>query len=215
MEKRGSYIRVEKLKKLFRKAYALKDINFDIKEKGLYLFLGENGSGKTTLLKILSFLLFPSGGKIYYLDEETEGKEHKFLKNIGFSTHNPFLYPDLTCYENLEFVRKFYNVKKEKIFELAEKFKTGEYMKKKIKELSRGQVQRISLIRAILHDPFFLFLDEPFNSLDRVGIKILEDFITENLDKKVILISSHIHFDIFEKKKRIFYLKKGEITEVD
>ncbi len=213
MEEKGSYIRVENLKKIFRKNYALKNINFEIKEKGLYLFLGDNGSGKTTLFKILSFILFPSDGKIYYFNEETNGKEDKFLKNLGFSTHNPFLYPELTCYENLEFAGKFYNVKKERILELSEKFGTTEYMKKKVKELSRGQLQRISLLKAILHDPLFLFLDEPFNSLDKKGVKILEDFITENLDRKIIFVSSHTHSDIFEKKKRIFYLKKGEIIK--
>jgi len=211
MEEKGSYIKVEKLKKIFRREYALKNINFEIKEKGLYLFLGDNGSGKTTLFKILSFILFPSEGKIYYFNEETNGKEDKFLKNIGFSTHNPSLYPELTCYENLEFASKFYDVKREKILELLDKFEAIDYMNKKVKELSRGQLQRISLSKAILHDPFFLFLDEPFNSLDKRGVKILEDFITENIERKIIFVSSHTYSDIFEKKKKVFYLKKGEI----
>ncbi|MEO0302918.1 MAG: ABC transporter ATP-binding protein [candidate division WOR-3 bacterium] len=211
MEEKGSYLRVIDLKKIFRKTYVLKNINFEIKEKGLYLFIGDNGAGKTTLFKILSFLLFPSGGEIFYMGEKIRDNQEKILKNIGFSTHNPFLYPDLTCLENLEFASKFYNIKKDVIFEISEIFETGEYLRKKVKELSRGQLQRISLIKSIIHDPLFLYLDEPFNALDKKGVKILEDYIIKNLDRKIICISSHTYSDIFEKKRKAYYLKKGEI----
>ncbi len=204
MGEEKSYLRVVNLGKVFRKDYALKNINFEIKEKGLFLFLGENGSGKTTLFKILSFLLFPSKGDFFYFDEKTNGKEDKFLRNIGFASHIPFLYPDLTAYENLEFSAKFFNVNREKIKEFCERFECIPYIHKKVKELSRGQMQRISIIRAIMHDPFFIYLDEPFTSLDKKGIKILEEYIKENLNDKVIMVSSHTYSEIFEDKKGSF-----------
>ncbi|MEN3044156.1 MAG: ABC transporter ATP-binding protein [Candidatus Hydrothermales bacterium] len=215
MAQKGSSIRVINLKKIFKKNYALKNISFEIKEKGLYLFIGDNGAGKTTLFKILSFILFPSEGEIFYDGEKVNNKTEKFLKYIGFISHNPLLYPDLTSYENLEFSSKFYNVKKERIFELSEIFETKDYLNKKVKELSRGQIQRISLIKSLLHDPVFLYLDEPFNSLDRKGVKILENYILENIDKKIIFISSHSNSEIFKKSKKIFYLQKGELVKVE
>lgn len=211
MEEKGSYLRVINLKKLFRRNYVLKNINFEIKEKGLYLFIGDNGAGKTTLFKILSFILFPSGGEIIYFGKKVDNNQEKILKRIGFITHNILLYPELTALENLEFASKFYNVKREVIIELSELFETGEYLRKKVKELSRGELQKISIIKSILNDPLFLYLDEPFNALDKKGVKILEDYIIKNLDRKIVFISSHTYSDIFERKRKVYYLKKGEI----
>ncbi|MEN3045721.1 MAG: ABC transporter ATP-binding protein [Candidatus Hydrothermales bacterium] len=213
MVEKGNSIRVANLKKIFKRNYVLKGISFEIKEKGLYLFVGDNGAGKTTLFKILSLILFPSEGEIFYNGERVNNKAEIFLKYIGFISHNPLLYPDLTCFENLEFSSKFFNIPKERILELSEVFETKDYLNKKVKELSRGQIQRISLIKSILHDPIFLYLDEPFNSLDKKGSKILESYIFENMDKKIICISSHSYSEIFEESKRIFYLQKGEIVK--
>ncbi len=189
-------IDIENLSKRYGYTYALRDVTLKILRGEVFVLLGPNGSGKTTLLKILGTLVSPTSGdiNIYGLDLKTNGREIR--QKIGYLAHDSFLYRDLTGEENIRFYSQFYNLSskeklQERINELLNLLKITRWKHESIKNLSRGLQKRFDLVRALIHDPAILLLDEPFSSLDVLSANILKEFIGNVRENKTIVVSTH------------------------
>jgi ABC-type multidrug transport system ATPase subunit len=189
-------IEIENLSKRYGYTFALRDVTLNVLQGEVLVFLGPNGSGKTTLLKVLATLTSPSSGnvKVYGLDLEENGREIRQM--IGYLAHEPLFYRDLTGEENIRFYSKFYQLSsREQLQEKLDKsfsfLRISHWRHEPIKNLSKGLKKRFDFVRAIIHDPTILLLDEPFSGLDILSVNILKDFIRMVRGDKTIIISTH------------------------
>jgi ABC-type multidrug transport system ATPase subunit len=189
-------IEIENLSKRYGYNYALRDVTLNILQGEVFVFLGPNGSGKTTLLKILTTLTSLTSGnvKVFGLALRENGREIRQM--VGYLSHEPLLYRDLTGEENINFYSKFYQLSsqerfKEKLDKAFNFLRITRWRHEPIKNLSKGLKKRFDLVRAIIHDPKILLLDEPFSGLDILSVNILKDFIKNERGNKTTIISTH------------------------
>lgn len=202
---------IKKLSKTIKKHEILKNINLEIKQGETFGFLGPNGAGKTTLVKIILGLMRQTSGNLS-LDCNKN--------RIGYLSEYPYFYDYLTGEELLLFTGNLFNLKeteiKEKIKIFSQKLNLGEKdLKRNIKNYSKGMKQRLGFMQALINDPDFIFLDEPFSGLDPLGRKMIRDLIFElKKSGKTIFFNSHILADIEQVCDRIGIINKGEILVV-
>ena len=143
-------------------------------DKGEHLaVLGDNGAGKTTLLRILATASRPTSGRLELFGLDAMRERRRLRALIGFVAHAPGLYPALSAIENLEFFCSLQGIDKARAAETLEVVGLSELARRPAGRLSRGEQQRLSIGRAILHDPRLLVLDEPDASLDSGGADLL------------------------------------------
>jgi len=153
------------------------DLNLD---QGTFLtILGPNGAGKTTLLKILSGLVPPTSGVVEFNGRNLHEDSIQVRSRIGVISHRPFLYESLSAWENLYFYGRMYDVGDldRRIPEILGQVGLELFAREPVGNFSRGMVQRLSIARAIIHDPEALFLDEPFTGLDQQATEILSSVL--------------------------------------
>ena len=166
-------LKLENVRKTYGSLVAVDNLSFSVKNGEIFGLLGENGAGKTTTFRMIMGLLEPDKGKI-----TLDGKkiDYKVTDKIGFVTEERSLLTKLTVKEMIE----YYGVLKgmsetdidKKLDYWLEKFEITEYKNKKIKELSKGNQQKIQFISAIINDPKLLILDEPFTGLDPINVNL-------------------------------------------
>lgn len=177
--------------------------------------LGPNGAGKTTLLKILSLLLKPSKGELYIVGTHIGDSNMKIKSKIGVISHNTFLYDNLSAYENLYFYGKLYQVPnlKNRIQAVLKEVGLSYVLYDPVGTFSRGMQQRLSIARAILHDPTILFLDEPYTGLDQNAIYILNSVLGRLTSKeRTIFMVTHNYEQGLELSNRVLILDKGRVV---
>ena len=184
----------------------LRELNLTISKGDIYVLFGSNGAGKTTLMKVLSTLHHADSGEIMLFGMKPEDNVREIRGKIGFMSHEAFLYDDFTAWENLSFYADLYSVrnKKAKIKELLKMVGLYHRSHDKVRSFSRGMVQRLSLARAVLHDPELIFLDEPYSGLDIRAQEVLNNLVTKlNKKGKTFFIITHDiekGFDIANKR---------------
>jgi len=156
------------LEKRFGAVAALRGVDLDIPSRHLVAVLGPNGAGKSTLIKILAGLTRPTAGTLSIADAVGKSRYHARLQ-IGFVGHATLLYPELSARENLVFTGRLHGLadprgRAEQLLEEEGLLAIGD---RRARSLSRGLAQRLSIARALVHDPSLLLLDEPFTGLDR------------------------------------------------
>jgi len=207
-------IEINKLTKTYGRHKILNNLDLKIGKEFLTIF-GSNGSGKTTLLKILSTLINKSSGQILIDGLNIEDDGIKIRNKIGFIGHEIYLYDNLTAFENLRFYSKLYDIPKsefeKKAYELLEDLKLLHRMNDFVRIFSRGMKQRLSIARAILHEPTILLLDEPYTGLDQKARDTLDGFLSKSADKKTIIMTTH-NIERLKLSKRIAILSKGKIV---
>ena len=172
----------------------IRKLDLTISKGEIYVLFGSNGAGKTTLIKILSTLSQADSGEVTLFGMETEENVRKIRARIGFMSHEAFLYDDLTAWENLNFYADLYSVgkKEARIKEMLKMVGLYHRSHDKVRSFSRGMLQRLSLARAVLHDPELIFLDEPYSGLDIRAQEVLNDLIIKlNSKGKTFLIITH------------------------
>lgn len=179
----GFSLEVQGLKKSFGFKPILRDVNLNADAGECVALLGANGAGKTTLLRILAALSSPTSGTVCLNGLDIERDAQQIRRIIGFVAHTPYLYDELTARENLLFFGKMYSVRdaKERTRQLLRRVGLEKRVNERVHTLSRGQVQRLSLARALLHSPQLLLLDEPDTGLDQEGNELLADILSEHV----------------------------------
>jgi heme exporter protein A len=177
-------IRARGLGKRFGDKRVLDGIDLDVARGDFLLVTGPNGSGKTTLLRLCAGLAVPTAGSI----DVSAPRE-----SIGFAGHDPLVYRELTAIENLDLYGRLYRVpeRRERIGMLLERFGLWQTRGDRAGSFSRGMQQRLSLCRALLHDPSLLVLDEPYSGLDDSGADLLDRELAELRTGATFVVSTH------------------------
>ncbi len=161
----GAIIEVEGLVRRFAGTRALDGIDLRVEEGEAFALLGPNGAGKTTLVRVLATLLRPTSGKVRVCGLSLPEERDEVKRRIGLVSHNPFLYNELTAAENLAFYAELYGVAG-RVESLLECVGLSHRSEDLVGTFSQGMRQRLSIARALLHDPRLLILDEPTAGLD-------------------------------------------------
>ncbi|HEY6542169.1 MAG TPA: heme ABC exporter ATP-binding protein CcmA [Ktedonobacteraceae bacterium] len=188
------YFEITKLKKNYGLKPVLRGVDLAVEQGQRVALLGANGAGKTTLLRVLAGLAEPDGGQVRIDGRDMMHDAQQARRAIGFVTHQPYLYDDLTVMENLLFFARMYGVKQrhERARALLERMGLLKRAHERASALSRGQSQRLALARALLHSPRLLLLDEPDTGLDEEGIALLETLLNEQTHNGgVVLFTTH------------------------
>ena len=157
-------IAIRNLTKQFGRFAALRNVSAAFAGRRLYAILGDNGAGKTTLLRVLAGLVQPTGGKIGILGESNP---RAACRQFGYMAHPSLLYEEMSGMENLQYFARLYGMRdaarcREAIVAVG----LDPELQRPVGQYSQGMRQRISLARALLHDPKLLLLDEPFSNVD-------------------------------------------------
>jgi len=177
--------------------------------------MGANGAGKTTLLRILACLTSPSSGSARIEGWDIEREAQRVRRLVGFVAHQPYLYDELTAEENLLFFSKMYAVKDagKRTAQLLLKVGLEKRAGERVSVLSRGQVQRLSLARALLHAPRLLLLDEPDTGLDEEGLGLVEQVLVEHsAGGGAVLFTTHQLERALKLADHLVMLSKGRIV---
>lgn len=208
-------IKIEGLHKNFGDYKALNNLSLEVRRGEIFGFLGLNGAGKTTTIKALLGMLRPTSGQIYMLDEKVDAGNYKLWDKVGYLEEATF-YPDLTVYENLDIARCMQGVSdKESVNRIISKLGLEPHKKKKAKNLSLGNKQRLGLAKAMIHNPEILILDEPINGLDPAGVAEIRSMLYD-LAKNfgvTIFISSHLLEELSKVATRIGIIHNGNLIQ--
>ncbi len=205
----------KKIRKKFGRLQVLRSVNIQIRQGDCIVLTGENGVGKSTLIRILSGTMKPDDYESIRICGEELFELDLSKKKIGLVSHQSMLYSDLTALENLQFFTRLYGVQnsEEKIRNILDRFGLSLRKNDPIRSYSRGMQQRISISRALIHDPELLLMDEPFTGLDEKGTRILKEIILEmKVLKKAVLLTTHDPNSMSEIATKYLNLEKGMVT---
>jgi ABC-2 type transport system ATP-binding protein len=200
----------------YQDVFAVKDISFSIEKGESVALVGPNGAGKTTIMKMLSGLLFPTGGAVSVLEFNPFDKEKEFLKKIGLVMGNKSgLAWDLTPSQNFQLFRQLYRIPEEKfkkrLKDLTEMLSVDKHIDKPVRKLSLGERMKLELVASILHDPDVLFLDEPTIGLDILSKQKIRNFLREiqRESEVTIILTSHDMDDVERVTDRVIIINEG------
>jgi ABC-2 type transport system ATP-binding protein len=189
-------IELQDLTRKFNGLTAIDGITFGVKEGEIFGLLGPNGAGKTTTVRILCCLIRPSTGKAFVGGYEVGRDALKIREIVGLLPESPGLYGELSAYRNLEFYAKLYGMPKIKRGENIERFlKMLNLWRRRndpVETFSKGMQQKLAIVRAMVHEPKVLFLDEPTAALAPESAKVVRDFILElKQERRTIFLCTH------------------------
>ncbi len=208
------------LTKRFGSFTAVDHVDLSVKEGEIFGLLGPNGAGKSTLVRMLTTLMRPTEGTAKVGGYDIVNQADEVRKIIGLVAEKLILYPRLNAVENLMFFGRLYGMGGEelrrKVDELIEMVRLERFKHFPIGGYSSGMRQRLNVVRALLHDPKILFLDEPTAMLDPQSIRFIRDLI-KDLRKggRTIILTTHIMDEAEELSDRVAIIDHGRILVVD
>ncbi len=195
---------------------AIRNLNFVVEPGEIFGFLGPSGAGKSTTQKILNGLLKDYQGQISVLGKELNTWRADYYEHIGVSFELPNHYLRLTALENLNYFRSLYSGLTEdpkKLLEMVGLQEDGDTL---VGQYSKGMRMRLNFVRALLHKPELLFLDEPTSGMDPVNAKLIKDLIQSLKDQgRTIFLTTHNMNVADELCDRVAFLVDGEIKLID
>ena len=205
-------------RRAWREVHAVDGISFDIEAGEVVGFLGPNGAGKTTTLKMLSGLLYPSGGEMTVLGHVPSRRERDYLRRMTLVMGNRNqLQWDLPALDSFELNRAIYRLPREDFArtrdELIELLDIGDLVRKPVRQLSLGERMKVEVVGSLLHLPQVLFLDEPTLGLDVTMQKRIRTFVAEYNERygATVLLTSHYMADVEALCKRVIVIHHGRI----
>ncbi len=194
----GMQLIAENIAKSFGNSIIFKRINLEVSNGQCVGIVGPNGSGKTTLIRVLSRLISPSRGQVFYRLNGAEMSREESFKYIGLVGPYLELYQDLTAMENLNFFARVRGLTEyvSKIDTLLEQFGLINRKNDPVKAYSSGMKQRLKYIFALMHEPEILFIDEPRANLDEEGIRTVYQVIEEKKKQSIIILATNDSEDL-------------------
>lgn len=218
-----SILEVQQLKKYYANHKAVDDISFSVPQGDIFGLLGPNGAGKTTLLRMITGIIYPDEGQVFF-----RGKRFDPVRDIGHIGYMPEergLYKKMKIGEQALYLAMLKGLSKQealkRIKEWFEKFEMQNWWNKKVDDLSKGMSQKLQFVTTVLHNPSLLILDEPFSGLDPVNSNLIKDEIFRlSRSGTSIIFSTHRMEQVEEICNRIVLVNKGkkildgELTEI-
>ncbi|MDP6741092.1 MAG: ATP-binding cassette domain-containing protein [Planctomycetota bacterium] len=199
--------------------HAVCDLNLECKEGEIFGLLGPNGAGKTTTLRMLSTILAPTSGEAELAGIRVSDDPLEVRRRLGFLSGSTGLYPRLTAREILEYFGRLHGMDEAqlqaRVEDLLDTFSIRAFADGRCESLSTGQRQRVSIARAVLHDPPVLILDEPTTGLDILAASDMIQFIQSRKDAGTcVLFSTHILSEAERLCDRIGVIDQGRLLAV-
>jgi heme exporter protein A len=208
-------IRVRKLVKSFGDHLVLRQVDLDVAQGECLSLVGPNGAGKTTLLRVLAALSKPSSGSVRVAGAHPASGANEIRRRVGFLSHHPLLYGDLSGEENLRFYGRMYDVAglEERIAGLLHQVGLTRRRQDLVRTYSRGMRQRLAIARALLHDPPVLLLDEPYTGLDLQAAEGLDAMLREaSVGSRTVLLTTHNLEQGLRRSHRAAIMINGTVT---
>ena len=209
-------INAEGLTKYFETFLAVDSISLDVQTGKVLVLLGPNGAGKTTTVRMLTSILRPSHGwaKVAGYNVVTEADQVR--ASVGVLTEHHGLYVRMNAEEYLNFYGQLYGlpakIRKQRIDELLSKFGLAEVRRKRLGEFSKGMRQKLALVRALIHSPKVLLLDEPTSAMDPESARLVREAIKGlQSDERTILLCTHNLTEAEELADQLAIIRKGKI----
>lgn len=210
-------IRAEGLTKVFGGRRAVDDVTFAVPQGAFLSIFGPNGAGKTTLLRLLATLGRATSGQAWLMGIDVKEEPDRAREHLGLISHNSMLYPDLTAEENLMIYARLYGVEdpRSRVLELLDAVELKHRRLDVVRTFSRGMTQRLSIARALIHDPDVVFLDEPYSGLDPHAVEIFDDLIASTRAGRTFVMVSHDLQKGFAMCTHALVLSKGRVVTFD
>ena len=194
--------------------HALTGVNINVTRGTTLAIFGPNGAGKTTLIKMLAGVMRPSAGSITIEGLDMQEDASRLRSRIGLLSHHSFLYGSLSAEENLSFYASMYGVADapQRIAQLLERVGLKSRRYDRVASFSRGMLQRLSLARALLHQPYVLMLDEPETGLDRQGLDDMWSIIKSDTPQRTVIFTSHNFERALAACSDVLILNRGRVA---
>jgi len=208
-------IKADRLKKSYGNFEALRGIDLHVKRGEFFTLFGPNGAGKTILIKLLATLTDPTSGSLSVCGFDAKKEVNNIRSVIGVISHDPYLYDNLSALENIKFFGTLYGLDdiENRARSVIKQVGLEKRMNDIVRTFSRGMKQRLSVARAIVHDPKILLLDEPYTGLDQHGAQIFGEMLSDlKSNRHTILMTTHSIDEGLDLSDRIGILAKGKIV---
>lgn len=210
-------IETKKLSKVFGNRKAVDNVTISVPKGAFLSIFGPNGAGKTTLLRVLSTLSRATSGTATLMGVDLKEDPDRARDHIGLISHNSMLYPDLTAEQNLMIYARLYGVvePEARVLDLLEAVELKHRRLDVVRTFSRGMTQRLSIARALVHDPDVVFLDEPYSGLDPHAVEIFDELIEQQREGRTFVMVSHDLQKGFAMCTHALVLAKGRVVAFD
>ena len=211
----NSIVKVEHLSHRYSVQWAIRDIDFEINQRGILGLLGSNGAGKSTTMNIICGVLKQTEGNVYINGINLRENPVEAKKNVGFLPQKAPLHLDFTVDEYLTYCAELHMVDKTRIKaavdEAKERCGITHFSSRLVRNLSGGYQQRVGIAQAIVHNPKFVVLDEPTNGLDPNQIVEVRHLIKEIAEERSVLLSTHILSEVQATCREIKMIENGQM----
>ena len=209
-------IKVDQVSHRYSVQWAVRDISFEIPQRGIYGLLGSNGAGKSTLMNIICGVIRQTQGGVFVKGIDTREDPIASKRHIGFLPQKPPLYGDLTVQEYLIYAADLHRVPanriREAVDEALELCSITHFRKRLLKNLSGGYQQRVGIAQAIVHKPELVVFDEPTNGLDPNQILEIRHLIRDIAEERTVVLSTHILTEVQATCDHILMVEKGKMV---
>lgn len=191
-------LKIKNLSKSFKGYKIFENLDLECVKGKIYGIVGRNGSGKSVLFKMILGFYYPDKNSQIELFGEKVGLKGSFPKDIGAIIESPGFLPQYTGFKNLKILKDINKkISDEDVRQMLIKVGLDPNLKTKVKNYSLGMIQRLGIAQALMENPKFVILDEPFNGLDKTGVSEIRELILEYKNKgTTFLLSSHVQEDI-------------------
>ncbi len=212
-------IETQDLTKAFNGFIAVNKVSMKVKKGSIFGLLGPNGAGKSTLLRMICTLLTPTAGRAFVDGHDVQKETNEVRKAIGVVQEKLLLYPVLSAKENLELFGRLYRVDPQvidkKVDSLLEEVKLSGVKNRPVGTYSSGMRQRVNIVRALIHDPRIVILDEPTNGLDPQSVRWVRDYVRGLKERGLtVLIITHDMQEADELSEELAIMDRGEILAI-
>lgn len=208
-------IELKHLKKYYGTSRGVEDVSLKIYKGDIYGFIGPNGAGKSTTIRTIMCLINKTSGNIYINGKELDKDDIDIKRKIGYLPSEVNLYGSMTIKELLDYHNSFYDKDcNKRRGELVKLLKIDE--KKKIEDLSLGNLKKVGIVLSLMHEPEILILDEPTSGLDPIMQNTFHDILLKEKEKgTTILYSSHVLSEVSNLCDKVGFIKDGKIIKED